>query len=512
MTNKLLYCSAAIICGFSILTASRPAPQEDSPIVHTTQSLVDSIGSAEPMRSSLLGVLAVKGNSDTLVSYNPHRKLMPASNNKLVTTGIAMLQLGPDWQYATSLQTNAEIRNGELAGDLYIVGSGDPTIGAEYEGTPGLEETFAGWKAILDSLGIQRISGKIIGDGRFFDGESIPESWEIFDLGYDYFGSCEALNVYENIVRLRIPSGTAPGKRIRGIAADKPQLPWLSVMSEAFGENGQSNRLYAIPSILRPFAVVRGTLGVKHKDSCLEINNSYPAYTCAELFHDYLVKNGVPTGGGYADIGPCGNVRSDLRKSDEGPQAQTSLTVLGSTESIALKQIIADCNRESDNFYAEALLRTVGKSITGSSGYNSCTAARDSVLSRLGLTASEGYELVDGSGLSRHNYASPEFFVRFLSAMRNTPVYREYLESLPQPGAGTLKPRIKDEPDSVKNKVFMKSGSFGGTICFSGYILAEDGNPDNTIVFSIMSNNVTGPASRQYLILESIIRSLAHEN
>lgn len=512
MTNKILYCSAAIICGFSILTAFRPAPQEDSVKVCPTQWLVDSIGSAEPMSSSLLGVFAVKGNSDTLVSYNPHRKLMPASNNKLITTGIAMLQLGPDWQYSTSLQTDADICNGELAGDLYIVGTGDPTIGAGYEGTPELEETFAGWKAILDSLGIRRINGKIVGDGRFFNGESIPESWEIFDLGYDYFGACEALNVYENIVRLKVPGGTAPGKRISGIIADNPQLPWLNVESEAFGEDGQANRLYAIPSILKPYAVVRGTLGVKRKESCLEINNSFPAYTCAQLFHDYLVENGIQIGGGYADISPCGNVRSDLGKPDEGPQAQTALAVLGSTESIALKQIIADCNRESDNFYAETLLRTVGKDITGASDYRSCSAARDSMFVRLGLTPAEGYELVDGSGLSRHNYVAPEFLVRFLSAMRDTPIYRDYLESLPQPGFGTLKPRIKDEPDSVKTRVFMKSGSFEGTICFSGYILAEDGNPDNTIVFSIMSNNVAGPASRQYLILESIIQSLAHEN
>lgn len=510
--HRFLYCSAAIICGFSILTAFCPAPQEDGAKPESAQCLVDSIGSAEPMRSALLGVLAVKGDCDTILSYNPYNKLLPASNTKLITTGIAMLQFGPDWQFTTTLQSNSSIGNGELNGDLYIVGGGDPTIGANYDGTPKLEETFTQWKAILDSLGVKKINGKIIGDGRYFEGDPIPDSWELFDMGYDYFGACEALNVYQNTIRIKVPGGTAPDQILSGPISTKPELPWLKVESEAVTTRSQGNKLYALPSILRPCAYVKGTLGVKHKAAYLKIANNFPAYTCAQLFHDFLANNGFEISGGYADVGPVGNVRTNLDSPLLGPQAQTDMAVLGSSHSVSLKQIITDCNRDSDNFYAEALLRTVGKNVMGAADYKSCTAGRDTMFRRLGLRLRDGYKLVDGSGLSRQNYVSPDFFVRFLTAMSKTPVFPHYLESLPQPGKGTLEFRLRNEPDSLKNRVFMKSGSLSDVVCFSGYILPQDGNPENTIVFSIMTNNATGSVSHVYKLLDSIIARLTHEN
>ena len=510
--HRFLYFSAAIICGFSILTAFRPALQEDGAKPESAQCLVDSIGSAEPMRSALLGVLAVKGDCDTILSYNPYNKLLPASNTKLITTGIAMLQLGPDWQFTTTLQSNSSICNGELNGDLYIVGGGDPTIGANYDGTPKLEETFTQWKAILDSLGVKKINGKVIGDGRYFEGDPIPDSWAIFDMGYDYFGACEALNVYQNTIRIKIPGGAAPDQILSGPISTKPELPWLNVESEAVTTRGLGNKLYAIPGILRPCAYVKGTLGVKHKAAYLKITNNFPAYTCAQLFHNFLVNNGFEISDGYADVGPLGNVRTDLNNPHQGPDAQTGMAVLGSTRSVPLKQIITDCNRDSDNFYAETLLRTVGKNVLGAADYKTCKAGRDTMFRRLGLELRNGCNLVDGSGLSRENNVSPDFFVRFLKAMSKTPVFPHYLESLPQPGKGTLEFRLKSEPDSLKQRVFMKSGSMGGVVCFSGYILPQDGNPENTIIFSIMTNNVSGPASHVYKLLESIIARLAREN
>lgn len=510
--HRFLYFSAAIICGFSILTAFRPALQEDGAKPESAQCLVDSIGSAEPMRSALLGVLAVKGDCDTILSYNPYNKLLPASNTKLITTGIAMLQLGPDWQFTTTLQSNSSICNGELNGDLYIVGGGDPTIGANYDGTPKLEETFTQWKAILDSLGVKKINGKVIGDGRYFEGDPIPDSWVIFDMGYDYFGACEALNVYQNTIRIKIPGGAAPDQILSGPISTKPELPWLNVESEAVTTRGLGNKLYAIPGILRPCAYVKGTLGVKHKAAYLKITNNFPAYTCAQLFHNFLVNNGFEISDGYADVGPLGNVRTDLNNPHQGPDAQTGMAVLGSTRSVPLKQILTDCNRDSDNFYAEALLRTVGKNVLGAADYKTCKAGRDTMFRRLGLELRNGYNLVDGSGLSREDNVSPDFFVRFLKAMSKTPVFPHYLESLPQPGKGTLEGRLKSEPDSLKQRVFMKSGSMGGVVCFSGYILPQDGNPENTIIFSIMTNNVSGPASHVYKLLESIIARLAREN
>ena len=512
--RKALYSLAAIICGFSIFTSAIPASHSKQPDnVLSPQMLVDSIGSTEPMRSALLGVLAVRGESDTIVAYNPFCKLKPASNTKLLTTGISMLRLGPDWQYSTYLKTDSHVSGGELEGDLYIVGTGDPSIGVtDYEGNPSLEATFAQWKAILDKKGIKRIKGCVIGDGRWFGGNHIPVTWEYDDLISSYSGACEALNVNENCVRVKISNVSSPGQRINGIVADKPALPWMKFISEACSVGGRGYNISCYPSIVQPNTVVTGNIGVKRKTAYTFIKNFFGAYTCAQLFHDYLVKNGISVGGGYADISPSGIIRKNLNNPVNGPKAETKLSVLGEYKSAKLKQMIGDCNRESDNFYAEAFLRTLGKDLTGSASYKSCSAARDTMFRRLGLRIRDGYRIVDGCGLSTENYVSPDFFVRFLKAMSKTHVFPEYLESLPNPGEGTLISRIKKEPDSVKARVCMKSGSIDGTVCFSGYILAESGNPDDTIYFSIMSNNVTGSSSHLYHLMDQIIARLAHEN
>ena len=512
--RKALNSLAAIICGFSIFTSAIPASYSKQPdTVLSPQMLVDSIGSTEPMRSALLGVLAVRGESDTIVAYNPFNKLKPASNTKLLTTGITMLRLGPDWQYSTYHKTDSHVSGGELEGDLYIVGTGDPSIGVtDYEGNPSLEATFAQWKAILDKKGIKRIKGCVIGDGRWFGWDHIQSTWEYEDLISDYCGACEALNVNENYVRVKITNVSSPGQRITGIAADKPALPWMKFVSEACSVGGLEDNISCYPSIVQPYTVVTGNMGVKQKVAYTFMKNFFGAYTCAQLFHDYLVKNGISVGSGYADISPSGIIRKNFNNPFNGPKAETELSVLGECKSVKLKQMIGDCNRESDNFYAEAFLRTLAKDITGSASYKSCSAARDTMFHRLGLRISDGYFIVDGSGLSTEDYVSPDFFVRFLKAMSKTPVFPEYLESLPNPGEGTIRSRIEKEPDSVKARVFMKSGRIAHTVCFSGYILAESGNPDDTIYFSILSNNAAGPESHVYHLMDQIITRLAHEN
>ena len=120
----------------------------------------------------------------------------------------------------------------------------------------------------------------------------------------------------------------------------------------------------------------------------------------------------------------------------------------------------------------------------------------------------------DGSGLSRKNYVSPEFFVRLLTAMSRTSCYKDYLNSLPRPGRkdGTLTTRLPKAPQEVKNRIYMKSGSMNGVRCFSGYILPSDGDTRKTIAFSLMVNNFVGRQTELAPILDNIILELANEN
>ena len=85
-----------------------------------------------------------------------------------------------------------------------------------------------------------------------------------------------------------------------------------------------------------------------------------------------------------------------------------------------------------------------------------------------------------------------------------------YLASLPSPGNGTLKNRMPLAPQATKKRILMKSGSMNGVLCFSGYILPVDPKGE-IIVFSILTNNVSGPSYAVGMIIDEILLSLAAE-
>ena len=193
--------------------------------------------------------------------------------------------------------------------------------------------------------------------------------------------------------------------------------------------------------------------------------------------------------------------------------AQGDIVVLGSTFSPRLADIVGDANRDSDNFFAETLLRTIGKEKAGSCIYNKAVPAVESLLASMGLRSKDACQIFDGSGLSRKNYVSPGFFVRFLRAMTRSDVYDDYFRSLPVPGGeGTLKARLQKAPAELKERIHMKSGSMNGVVCFSGYITALDGKPEHTVAFSVMTNNATGSSWTVYSLLDEIIAAIAAEN
>ena len=101
-----------------------------------------------------------------------------------------------------------------------------------------------------------------------------------------------------------------------------------------------------------------------------------------------------------------------------------------------------------------------------------------------------------------------------MRGMARTSSYNDYLNSLPRPGRkdGTLVARLPKAPATVKNRIYMKSGSLGGVRCFSGYILPSDGDTRKTIVFSIMVNNFVGRQADLLPALDNLILELANEN
>lgn len=473
----------------------------------------NSLRSSNTLKEASWSVLAVKIKGDTIADFNSRLKLIPASNTKLITTGVALNELGADYRFKTKIAYHGKIENGTLKGDVYIIGGGDPTIAATQDScaTP-YSKLFTSWTKMLADAGIRRIEGRIVGDGRWFDGMEVNGDWEYDDLGTYYSPGGNGLCFYENEVDFKAVPGASIGAAVT-VTQTWPETPWMNVTSTArTSKAGSGDNLLYYATEMAPIGEMRGTLGVDAGSRKEECANRYGALTCAYNFFKHLESAGISVSEGPADIDATRHLRSF--DSEAGPWAMPwdSLAVIGISESPRLADIVSRTNHVSDNFYAETLLRTVGREKAGSATYSAALEYELQALKKLGVDTSYGFLQDDGSGLSRRNWITTDFFVRFLKSMRKSSAWEAYLASLPQPGKGTLSGRVNGAPQADRSRIYMKSGSMGGVRCYSGYVLPANGKEGDTIVFSILTNNVTAPSRELLPQLDRLIELIAAEN
>lgn len=508
-------CKLLILIPVAFLLVSRGAIAASS---HPEcQAKVSTICSREPLRSGVTAVLAVRMDGDTIVSVNPTCKMVPASTTKLVTTGLALRTLGPSRRFETKLAYKGHIVDSILVGDLYIVGGGDPTLAASTDCAVDRSKTFRQWLSLMRAAGINSVEGRIIGDPRYFDDpnpEGLGSSYE--DIGTDYGASPSGLSFNENIQTFTVNPGALEGSA-PVVLPRFPDTPWMHYSNTAVTTAPKTDRdMYYFDTRFGPYGQFAGKFPLDGHQYVLCCSNRFGAYTCAWYFYRYLMVSGVNVANGFADVSPYGYVRTDLRSYDSGIAApsQESLTYIGSTFSSTVAEIVKDTNYNSDNFYAETLLRQMGKLCGKGVDAESCIKLEETLIKDMGLRMTNRCQLMDGSGLSRKNYIAPSFMVGFLRKMASTEVFAPFFSSLPRAGqkGSTMETRLKSAPAPLRDRVHMKSGSMNGVRCFSGYIEATDGKPGHMVAFSVMTNNVTAGSYTVYPIIDEIIALIAAEN
>ena len=508
----------SLCCLGAALAAPAQALRQTSPAQAApgvAQRYVDLVTASDLLRDGQVGVLAVTVGGDTLVNHRSLNRLLPASNMKLISTGLALHYLGAGFRYETTLAYDGTVADGVLKGDLYIVGGGDPTLGAKDSIATPVGELFASWKSLLQQAGIRRIEGRVVGDGRYFDGPAEEPSWCYGDMGTYYATGGNGLCFYENVIDIKATPGAAVGDPVT-CEVLYPETPWMSWdFPCTTGPAGTGDELYLYTTDLWPVAQMRGTFAIDRNPKTEECSNKFGALTCAYYFYKYLTANGMEVSGGPADIGPDGRMREDLTApfgEASGPlaPAASALTGVGKTYSPELLKIIKKTNWDSDNFFAETLLRTLCVRERGTADYDTVRVHALALLERLGMDTSSGIHISDGSGLSRHNYISPDAMVRFLRVMLRYRCFDDFVHSLAQPGKnGPYFSRLRGESEALKNRIYMKSGSMNGVRCYSGYVLPASGEKKDIIIFSVMTNNITAPGSKVYAVIDKIIALIA---
>lgn len=492
--------SCIIAAGISICLAG--AQQPASPQMSTLQKQIEAIAEGEVLGQAVIGICARTGDGKTIVDLNAEDMLVPASNMKLISTGAALHALGGDYRYETGIGYDGSIIEGVLMGDLYIIGGGDPTIASKDSVAVPVEHTFAQWERAVRDAGIREIDGRVIGtSGDFFSGMTEEPSWMWNDIGTYYGAGATGLMFYENMQSFEVTAGAAPGADL-SIRPSYPDTPWMEFRYDCTtGKAGTGDQLYMYTSDLAPTAEIRGTFAVDKKSKRVDCSNKYPELTCAHHFTRWLREHG---------IGCTGEASDDRLTQASIPD---SLTMIGTTKSPALRRIAFETNHISNNLYAETLLRTLGRELKAEGSYDSSYVAVRNVLKDLKVDTSRGLSIQDGSGLSRQNLVSPDFFCRYLTAMMKSPCFEDFVQSLPSPGGnGTLSYNMKSHPAEMKARIKAKSGSMNGVRCYSGYIIPREGCKDDTIIFSLMVNNCTAPTWKVRPLLDKIMGMLAELN
>jgi D-alanyl-D-alanine carboxypeptidase/D-alanyl-D-alanine-endopeptidase (penicillin-binding protein 4) len=472
------------------------------------RSTIDSMADAPEFHNAFWGILVVDPErGDTLYSRNAGKLFLPASNMKVVTSSVALEQLGPDFTYRTTVVAHGTLRDSTLSGDLVVIGRGDPTISDHM-----WVDAMIPLRALADSLaarGVKRIAGRLVAGGNAFPGPVLGYGWSWEDLESSYSAGIDELLFNEGFSEIRVHGGDHPGDPAR--IETRPARTFPSLRSAVVtiappsctaGDSASSSpcpvmptrrerrrELVAIKDTLRGDVTLSG--GVAAGDSVtLEFTHRDPdlAYLAAlaEALHD----RGITVDSGVA-------ARADTTAALGG---DTLVTLV----SKPLRDILPALLKPSQNQIAEVLLRTLGLERGGSGTADSGRKVVERQLASWGVPPST-YVIRDGSGLSRYDYLAPEALVHILDVMRRSPNFQLFYDALPIAGVdGTIKTRMRGTP--AENNVHAKTGSVANARSLSGYVQTAGGR---TLIFSILANNWTVPAGDVTRVQDAIAARLA---
>jgi serine-type D-Ala-D-Ala carboxypeptidase/endopeptidase (penicillin-binding protein 4) len=166
----------------------------------------------------------------------------------------------------------------------------------------------------------------------------------------------------------------------------------------------------------------------------------------------------------------------------EADETGSETRTIASVESPTMNAIVNFTDVNSDNFFAEMLIKLLGAHFGGEGS----TAAGAAVVERFARENGTGVHAVDGSGLTRSNRASPQQVVRLLEAMRQSKIHDDFISDLALAGhEGTVAERMHGT--AADGRCRTKTGTLTGVSNLSGYCFTRDGR---TMIFSILMGSV----------------------
>lgn len=487
----LFLISADILAQQKDTTAEKKSMQNFYNLAELRDHLDDSFND-QNFSNAVWGVLVKSLKTGEIIyKRNADKLFIPASNMKLFTSTAALNLLGPNYVFTTELSANGIIKNGKLEGDLIIQGTGDPAISNRFnEGSP--TKIFETWADTLLSKGIREINGNIYGDDSAFDNTGLGKGWEWDNESFWFSAPSSALSFNDNTVELNI----SPAERNFPAQINiVPETKYISVISKVITVGDNEEQTITV-SRLRGTNLISVTGKIRKSSQPVKefVSISDPTMFFLTVLKEVFERKGIVVKGLIGSIDTADKII-----------ISENLSHLLTHESVPLFMILKELNKNSNNFYAEQILKTIGYEVYGfGTAENGVRACKD-LFNTMGINP-DNMVMADGSGLSRLNLITPRQIVNLLSYMYKSDQFNPFYDSLPIGGVdGTLANRMRRT--AAQNNVRAKAGYSNNVSALSGYIKTVNGE---ILVFSIMVNNFLAPPALANYLEDNVCNRLAN--
>jgi serine-type D-Ala-D-Ala carboxypeptidase/endopeptidase (penicillin-binding protein 4) len=458
------------------------------------QKLIDSSPAA---RTAFWGIQIVDlATGKTLYELNPDHYFVPASNAKLFTTALALSRLGAGFTFQTRVLAPAPPDDlGRIRGPLRLAGGGDPNLSARaipYRMGPLTGNPLAAIEALAAQLvarGVKRVDGDIIGDDTWYVWQPYAVGWALDDPQSDDGPPISALTLADNVLTLSV----RPGANLGDVAALSllPPSEFYRIENRVrtVAPGGERRiRFERIPGSRD--ARLWGTIPLRDRAQDLLLGVEDPAQFAAQALRTALGQRGVTVSGSAVSEHLYPDAFADLTQAPE--PAPLSGIALARLISAPLFEDLRVTAKVSQNLHAELLLRAVGRARRNVGSFEAGMAEMKSFLAEAGIDPA-GYNLMDGSGLSRLDLVTPSTVLKLLRYMYDSPAREKWISLLPVAAQdGTLSSRFGSTP--AAGRVYAKTGSLSHVSALSGYLQ----RPDATwVAFSLLVNNYGGPSAAE---------------